>query len=281
MARARKYWIVKHGLDAFQGLPHRIWRTGQREEPSAFKKVKKGDRWISFAYTSSDSRERSLSLVTGFSECIAESDYEPIPVRIRRRSDGRQKNAWFIKGRFFGRQPRHPVGVPAIEELLGRSYYRQTTLVNITHEEFGKIQREVREREFDPALIPALGREPRNEQEVVAIMAAAQNQLGIEKFIRIRTAFPDVLVKLKGKAEPVHLELELYSKSYLAHGHGKQMTSLDHYSELIDGQTMKHPVAILCWIHDADERRLRSEGKVSRVFELQSLVRDARRIRWA
>lgn len=278
--RSRKYWIVKHGLDALQALPHCIWRTGEAEEPAVFRRVKEGDRWIGFAYTSSDGRERALSLITGFWECAQESAYEPIPERTRKKICGHQKKAWFIKGEPMGWQPKRPVGVPAIDVLLERKYYRQSTLVEVSAKEFEKIRRIVKSREFDPRRIPALGREPRNEQEVLAVIIAAREQLGIEKIIRVRTGFPDMKVKLRGKAEPVHLELELYSKSYLAHGHGQQVTEPDHYIEEFEDRTEKRPLAVLCWINDVKRKRLRTQGKVSRVLELQQLIRDREPISW-
>ena len=276
----RKYWIVKHGFDALQALPHCIWRTGETDEPAVFRRVKKGDQWIGFAYTASDARERALSLVTGFSECTRESAYEPIPERVRKKICGRHKKAWFIKGEPSGWQPQWPVGVPAIEDLIERNYFRQTTLVEVTKEEFDDVRSKVREREFDPKHIPAMGREPRNEQEVLAVIVAAQAQLGIEQIIRVRTGFPDMMVKLKGKAGPVHLELELYSKSYLAHGHGSQVSQRDYFSEEIAGRIEKRPFGILCWIDDADRKLLKAKGKVSRVFELQQLIRDRESLRW-
>ena len=92
--------------------------------------------------------------------------------------------------------------------------------------------------------------------------------------------YPNMTVKLRGRSEPVHLELELYSKSYLAHGHGQQVEQPDHFIEEIENRTEKRPFAVLCWINDADKKRLRSKGKVSRVFELQQLIRDGEAIRW-
>lgn len=278
--RPRKYWIVKHGLNALQALPHRIWRTGQAHEPAVFRRVRAGDRWVGFAYAESDARQRALSLVTGFSECTEESHYAPIPARVRRKLGGREKKAWFIHGQPTGWQPRWPVGVPAIEDLLGRRHFHQSTLVAISRDEFEHIRAEVRHREFSPSHIPVLGREPRNEQEVLAIVVGAQAALGIERILRVRTAFPDLLVKLKGRREPMHLELELYSKSYLTHGHGTNVTRRDRFLESSPDLPATLPLAILCWIDDASPRRLRNEGKVSRVFELQALLRGENRLAW-
>ena len=66
----------------------------------------------------------------------------------------------------------------------------------------------------------------------------------------------------------------------LAHGHGTQVSQRDHYTEEIGGRIEKLPLAILCWIDDADRKRLKTKGKVGRVFELQQLIRDREPIRW-
>jgi len=278
-SRARKYWIVKHGYDALHALPNVIWRTGDPEEPAVFRRVKKGDRWIGFAYTTSDARERPLSLVTGFYECVRESEYRSIPERARNLTP-RLKKAWMIKGTETGWQAGMPVGVPSIEDMLGHPIFRQSTLTAISRDEFLRIRAEVKRRRLDPKKIPLLRREPRNEQEVVAIVAAGHKQLGIEKFIRIRSGFPDMLVKLRGKSEPVHLELEVYSSSFLSHGHPVQIKAQDYYSEEVNGVVDKKPVAVLCWIDNVRTKQMKKAGRVSRVFELQSLIREGRRIKW-
>lgn len=278
-SRSRRYWIVKHGYDALQALPNVIWRTGSPEEPSVFRRVKKGDRWIGFAYTTTDAKERPLSLVTGFYECVRESKYRTIPQRARGLTP-RLKKAWMIQGSENGWQAGMPVGVPSIEDMLGHPIFRQSTLTAISRDEFLRIRAEVKRRRLDPKKIPLLGREPRNEQEVVAVVVAGHKQLGIEKFIRIRSGFPDMLVKLRGKAEPVHLELEVYSSSFLSHRHPTQIKVHDYYSEDVNGVPDKKSVAVLCWIDDVRSAHMKKAGRVSRVFELQRLVRERRRIKW-
>ena len=275
----RQYWIVKHGYDALTVFPNYIWRTGEAKEPESFRRVRKGDRWIGFAYTTSDARERPLSAITGFYECVNESRMQNIPWGRRGRI-GPHRKAWMIKGRALGWQPRTPVGVPSIDDLLERTTFKQTTFIKVSRQEFAKIRAEVKRRELDPHKIPLLGREPRYEQEVLAVVARGHEQIGIEKILRVRTAFPDLLVKLRGKAEPVHLELEVYSRSFLTHGHAKEVKTRNVYRELVEKKWEERPLAVLCWIDDAGRSRLRREGKVDRVFELQSLIRDGERIRW-
>jgi hypothetical protein len=267
---ARRYFIVKHGLDAFEKLPDFIWNTaeGPRHPPHRYKELRPGDRWIGFAYTTSDRGERPLSLVTGFSKCVKKASYGPIPREARDECE----KAWLIEGKRFGEKLRHPVGVPPIHDLLGKGVWNNQAITPITKEDFVKIEKYVRDHQFNPGSIPLLGREPHNEQELLAVVASGHKKLGIEKFIRLQTAFPDLLVKLHGKREEVHLELEIYSQSYRLHGHHKQVRNCRCKKDDKD-------VAILCWI-DNDKRERLLKGYVHDVYELQSLLREGKKIRW-
>ena len=73
----RNHYIIKHNLEALEALPNFIWNSAARkcEPPKWYRHLKKGDRWISFAYTSTDSREERLSLIVArdFSENVSES----------------------------------------------------------------------------------------------------------------------------------------------------------------------------------------------------------------
>jgi hypothetical protein len=162
LKRDRRHFIVKHGLDAFEALPRFIWRTCERQKPKAFEYVSRGDRWIGFAYTTSDNRERPLSLVTGFFECVTEALYRRIPRAGLPISDG-ETMAWMIEGRACGKQPREPMGVPPIDDLLSRRHFKQGTLVPISEAEFQRVQEKALARQFDTRKIPLLGREPRCE----------------------------------------------------------------------------------------------------------------------
>ncbi len=276
MVDNRRYFFVKHGLDALQLMPNSIWNDQEKDEPRGFKGVKKGARWIGFAYTTSDSRERPLSQITGFYECTRESRFGDLPRKVSEVSGS--KKAWMIDGKPYGRQPRQPVGVPSIEDedLLNRPTFKQSTFVKINNEdEFERIRKYTLEHELDPDDIPFLGREPRNEQEVLAVVLCCHRKLGIEKILRVQTAFPDLLVNLKGTAEPVHLELETYSKSFLLHGHDGQVQDRRFKT---DEKAEKLPVAVLCWIDNEKSPRLKK--CVHHVYELQTLIRRRERIRW-
>jgi len=192
----------------------------------------------------------------------------------------RGSKAWMVEGRKVGWQPPTPVGVPSIEELLDRRVFKQTTLVPIQKRDFAHVRAYVRSHRLNPAKIPLLKREPRYEQEVLAVVAGGYQHLGIEKILRIRTAFPDMLVKLKGKRDPVHLELEVYASSFLAHGHVKQLDRKGQFSEKLDGVFGRRPVALVCWIRDAAVKKLRREGRIERVFELRSLLQTGATIKW-
>src|SRR5260221_7432883 len=250
--RKTKYFIVQHGLDDFTLLPGFIWRTGMgpRQVPHRFKEVGLGDRWIAFAYTTNDNRDQRLSLITGFYECTQTACYQKIPLKAVAFCGG-TKNAWMIKGtECGGRQPKFPVGVPPIADLLGKPVWTKQALVPIDAGGFDRIREYTLRHEFSPARITPLGREPENEQEVLAIVIHDHKKLGIEKIIRVGKAFPDLLVKLEGHREAVHLELEVYSKGFFSHGHDKQVKNLCVGKE-------KRPVAVLCWIDNDKHRRVR------------------------
>jgi hypothetical protein len=81
---------------------------------------------------------------------------------------------------------------------------------------------------------------------------------------RVRQRFPDVEVQLAGRSGPVRIELELYSQSYINHGHPKDRN-----------------VAVLCWLNDDP----RGEGKkvkdrVHKIYELRELLRRKEKIVW-
>jgi hypothetical protein len=159
------------------------------------------------------------------------------------------------------------------------------TLVPITAKEFESIRAYIRNHEFDPNRVPFLGREPRNEQEVLALIVSCHAEFGIEKIVRVQTRFPDLLVKLKGKADEVHLELELYSKNFHAHGHSKDLDELGRFPKKFSKTISKKSVAVLCWIDNEKRPALKKNGPkvrdcVHRVYELKTLIRERRKIRW-
>lgn len=264
MKSDRQYFIVKHDLASLIQLPNFIWKSeGVSPDvvPHGYNGVKLGDRWFSFAYTSGDQDAQPLSHVTGFYECVAPARYRKIP-----RDSGK---AWMIEGKECGEQPRIPVGIPPIDVVLGRRTYRSKTLFPITEDEYERIQKVTLARELDPASIPLLQREPRCEQELLVVAAYAYKKLGIREIIRVHKSFPDMLVRIEGHSEEVYLELEMYSRHFILHGHDKQVRNGQFIG---DGR----PVTVLCWIHDDD----RVKNMVHKVYELQSLLRDVERISW-
>ena len=271
-SKNRRYFIVKHGLDAFKAHPNWIWNTARRmrETPKGYKRIRKGDQWVSFAYTTSDKHEQRLNLVTGFYECTQERKYFTAPDGGLLTSDA--EHAWVIKGEPCGEQPRWHVGVPPVSQLLGKKLFNQQAITAIKGWEFSHIRNEVLKRQFDTRTIPLLRRPPECEQEVLSIVVAAHAQLGIKSIIRIRKAFPDLLVELEGRKKRVHLELEMYSQGFRLHGHQRQVRNRRFKEK--DGQPV--PVAVLCWVHDGK----RVEKYVHRVYELQSLFRGKKKIQW-
>jgi len=265
-----KHFIVKHGLDAFEALPHFIWRTGIGPDaaPHRFNQIKSGDRWVGFAYTTSDLRERPLSLITGFYECVQTALYRKIPPEGLGAADGETK-AWMIEGKPHGKQPRRPVGVPPICDLLGKSVWNNQAIIPVTADDFCRLRDYSLSHEFDTRKIPLFGREPENEQELLAAVVWGHKELGIRKIVRVRKAFPDLMVEMDGHPEPVHLELEVYSDGFFSHGHHEQVRDCRFTG---DGK----PVAVLCWI---DNNQAVSH-RVHRVFELRSLIREGKKVCW-
>jgi hypothetical protein len=142
--------------------------------------------------------------------------------------------------------------------------------------------------QLNPKAIPLLMREPRFEQELLAIVVCGHKALGIEKISRVRKAFPDLQVKLKGKREEIHVELEMYSKGFISHGHKHHVDKQGRYprtKEPKEPKEPKRPVAVLCWIDNEKGRTLRKTAEkakdyVHKVYELQKLLRDGKQIRW-
>jgi hypothetical protein len=269
---SRRHFIVKHGLDAFETLPNYIWRTskGEHEVPHRFNQVRLGDRWVGFAYTTSDNRERPLSRVTGFFECVSVARYDdlPPPASGLSVSEGTAR-AWLIEGDACGVQPMEPVGVEPIDDILGRTLWKNQGIVPITADDFDAIRQHTLSRQFDTKKIPLLGREPENEQEVLAAVVYGHKQIGIDKIIRVRKAFPDLMVQFEGSSEEVHLELEVYSEGFFSHGHHNFVSERRFTG---DGK----PIAVLCWIDNKKDVK----NHVHRVYELQSLIREDKKMVW-
>lgn len=275
MKRPRKYFIAKHDLASLLAWPGVIWRTGERQFPRNLRKIHVGDRWIAFAYIKDeDARERAQQVV-GFYECVDVPERRmQIPSKPRSLA-GNSKLAWAIKGRPIGTVLRHPVTVPSINKLLGRSVFGQQTLTPISEKDFGTIRKKVQELQIAPETIPLLHRDPRCEQEVMAILIGAHRQLGITRINRVRTRFPDLRVELAGKRGMVHLEVETYSSSFLAHGHQHQVLRGKLKTE---DRSEKLPVAVACWNHDDESGEVAKA--VHKVYELRGLLQRKARIRW-
>lgn len=275
--RETKYFVVKHGLDSFQALPNYIWRTGMgpKSVPRNFARLEIGDKWIAFAYTTGDLGEKPLSMVNGFYECTHACVYRDIPLtetelRVLCKTSGSlPKKAWMIEGIESGRQPKYPpVAVPPLEQLLDRCIFTRQTLTQVSAKEFDHIRMIAIKNPIAPVKIEPLGREPETEQELLAIVAHEYKRLGIEKILKIRKAFPDMLVKLRGRREPVHLELEKYSSGFFQHGHNKQVKQ----GRFTDGRA----VAVLCWI----DNNQKVKNSVHGVYELKTLLATGRTIEW-
>jgi len=264
------HYIVKHDLTSLKAMPHFIWRTDydQHTVPPRFNQVREKSLWIGFAYTSSDARERPLCLVTGFSECVHPAKFRRVPRSLPRELQGddwaRRGHAWMIEGKPWKQQPKEPVGVLPINDILSpKRVWNNQGIIPISSDDFSKIRQHALTRQFNSEKIALIGREPECEQELLAVVVSGYRKLGIEKILRVRKAFPDLLVQIDGKK--VHLELEVYSKGFFSHGHDQQVRKRRFVEDGI-------PVAVLCWIDNCPEVK----DRVSHFFELRSLIREGR-----
>lgn len=275
MRRDRKYFVAKHDLASFVAWPGVIWRTGEAEFPRGLKKIQVGDRWAEFAYIDNENIREKTQQVVGFYECVSiPSKRTAIPSKAQSLTDNK-KIAWAIKGRSLGWQPPFPITVPSINKILGRTVFSRETLTPVKKEDFDLIRLMVKKSKLDPKRIPLLHRDPRNEQEVVGMLLAAHKQLGIERIDRIQTRFPDLRVKLQGKRDLVHLEVETYSSSFTLHRHQQQVRGRVLKT---DDESEKLPVAVVCWCDDDKSGSV--AGCVHRVYELQSMLQRKGKIRW-
>lgn len=221
---------------------------------------------MSYAYTTNNSRDHSVSAVTGFYECVQTCWYGQIPLSTANLV-GRPKQAWLIKGQEYDLQPSSPTEIPPIAEFLGRKMYHQSTLWTVSRDDFMRMRQEILNRQLDSSLIHPLGRPPNSEMELFAIVLANQKALGIERILKAQQAFPDLLVEIAGRQ--IHIELERNSKSFMRHRHHEAM---ENGTYKYDGR----PVAILCWIDDDAVVRRYVRG----VYEVSSLIRLGRKICW-
>ena len=253
------------------------------EKPKGFRQVNKGDRWIEFAYIKDEIDCEHCSLITGFYECTREMWFGKIPrgsINLKDFADWDwDQKAWMIEGKKYSKQPKYPVNVPSINELLGRTVVGPTTLVRISREEFEHIQNETFKRELNPQKIPLLGRDPVNEQEVLSIVIGGHKKLGIEKIMEVQSHFPDMLVKV-GDVE-LYLELEVRSLDFRSHGHIKDLRRLSkgkhegkREAKLRKDKDDDRPVAVLCWENNDKDRELNNLVPDLKVFEIKTLIRE-------
>lgn len=142
-------------------------------------------------------------------------------------------------------------------------------MVPITAADYDRIRRYMLSCQFDPGKVPLFGREPENEQELLAAIVYGHKDPGIERILRVRKAFPDLLVRFAGSSEEVHLELELYSEGVISHGHYEQVENGRFTG---DGK----PLAVPCWIDNKKD----VNKHVLPVFEHQSLIRETKKMEW-
>ena len=302
----RRYFIVKRDLESFKLLPGFIWRSDvlPPKMPPGFRLIKPGDVWIEFAHTRDESSREQCRLITGFRRCVQGATFRPVPEgpRYPETEWAKKGFAWMIEGENFEKQPRHDVTVPPIDGLLGRRLVRRRTINRIWPDEFDKIHKETFRFELPPDRIPLLGRAPRCEQELLAIVIAGLDRLGIDRIQRVQVRFPDLLAEIDGKE--VWLELELISLDFQSHGHIEQLREIPkgdvarrrkpnriggrkprrtgyvggrREAKRIDSDDNR-PVAVLCWVDNDKNKELKGSVQGLDIFELLSLLRAGEKI---
>jgi len=285
----RQYFLVKHDLESFTAMPGFIWRTNLPKEkiPIGFGMVAEGDRWIEFAYIKDEEYRQPCSVITGFRECVKPHWYGQIPVNEGTLDPElwQGRRAHLIKGkRCDGYQPRHPVTVPSIHQMLRKNIQPRVAVARISLGDFRVVREETRRRELDARKIPLLKREPLNEQELLSVVVWGQKELGIEKIIEVQCRFPDLLVCING--QEVYLELEVDSLGFWDHINKRQLRPIrkgkwkGKLAANVRDKDDDRPVAVLCWVDGDKEHTLRKHVPDLRVFELQALLRDGGRITW-
>ena len=282
----RKYFIIKHDLESFKLLPGFIWKTDilPPKMPRGFRLVEPGDVWIEFAHVRDERTREHCSLVTGFRRCVQAATYRRVPEGPRYpETDWVEKGfAWMIEGEDFGEQPRCDVTIPPLQKLLDKDLFGRKTITEISAEEFNKIRAETSRLELPRDKIPLLGREPRCEQELLAIVIAGLDRLGIDRILQVQVHFPDLLAVIDGKE--VWLELEVFSLDFQSHGHIEQLRQISNgdfrgrrEAKRIDSDDDR-PVAILCWADDDWKTELKASVRGLNIFELQYSLREGEKL---
>ncbi len=268
-ANQTRHFVIRHDLASLEFLPNYVWNTGIGEAkiPRRYKEILPGSKWVSYAYTSTDYSADRLRFVTGFFSCVTPYQYGNIPVSLSdlRRYDPKcPSSAWLIRGEPDGMEFENRVLVPSIDYFFDKKKWARQAITPITKEEYERIRKYVCRCQISLSEIPLFGREPESEQELLAIFVNVHELLGVKRILRVQQGFPDLTVELEGVAHPVQIELELYSQSYISHGHPKDSR-----------------VAVLCWLNDDPrEKGDKVRNLVHNVYELRELFRHKRKIIW-
>lgn len=221
-----KYYLVKHDIESIEKHPTWIWSLKKKywkKGHPLLNRMKKGDKYIMYAYRSYDSEER-LTIITGVYKVIQEAakvfekDWE--------------KKGWYIKGKSIEniilpkkiKKDKYYININPTIFFTGNKFHNQIA-IPLTKIEFNNILKAMKNYKFidDWKIIKS---EPKCEQEVVALFSYFCLKLGF-KYKKVGTRFPDAIV-LKGKNEYT-VEFEFNSCRY---NHNKKV---DY---------------IICWQHD-------------------------------
>ena len=224
------YWIVKHDAASIEEHPGWIWREVRSENsnhPPNYLKVEKGDYFalISYPYRKEDENIHQVYGIYRVSR----------PVRFVR-----SQSAFVIEGKLLRGLKEKWVTVPNITKYYKHKFYGMAVLPAKSEEAFLEIQEMFENYSRKDVDYKPFEREPKNEQEVVALFTMNLERFRYKRFEKLQTKFPDArLVKHDGRVDLV--EFEYYASGY------------DHPATY-KGKNVK----CVCWVDDREdsERRI-------------------------
>lgn len=230
-----RYWLVKHDKESIKTRPGWIWREveGCSRVPQNYRRVKKEDKFILYAHeTSGDMDSERCYEIYGFYEVTRELKEESL----------KQGCHWTITGRPLPKHKQGWVQIPHPTQFFEKKKFNQQSLIELKRAEFERFLRE-HEKFVGRKTWAIFDREPKNEQEVVALFVSVMHKCGYKRFEKLGTRTPDaILVRNDGRKDKIEFE---YRSSGLAL----------HKIEQLRG------VKCICWINDLDRNHKYSKGR--------------------
>lgn len=130
-----KYWLVKHDKESISSRPGWIWTEieGSRRVPSNYQQVKKGDKFILYAYkTSGNVDSEPCQEIYGFYEVTREFEEEHLD----------EGPHWTIKGNPLPEHKQGWVRIQRLTHFFEKRKFNQQAVIELTPVEFERFLRE-------------------------------------------------------------------------------------------------------------------------------------------